>query len=75
VTIWAGNPLQYTIKKKNLVFFNHWVGRLEQLDHSRNSLRFFYHWAGCPKQFDPFQKKKNKKTKKMGRLPNNLFSL
>jgi len=64
VTIWVGNPLQYTIKKI-LVFFNHWVGRLEQLDHSRNSSRFFYHWAGCPKQFDPFQtnKKNKKKTK------------
>jgi hypothetical protein len=39
------------------------AGRLEQLDHSRNSSRFFYHRAGCPKQFDSFQKKKQKNQK------------
>jgi len=59
ILYWAGNPLQYTItKKKILVFFNHWAGRLEQLDHSWNSSRFFYHRVDCPEQFDSFQKKK-----------------
>jgi len=64
MTIWAGNPLKYTItKKKFLVFFNHRAGRLEQLDHSWNSSRFFYHRVGCPEQFDSFKKKKGSSLK------------
>ena len=58
VTIWAGNPLQYTItKKKILVFFNHWAGRLEQLDHSR-FFAFLLSLGRLPKTIWSISKKK-----------------
>jgi hypothetical protein len=50
VTIWAGNPLQYTItKKKSSHFILYRAGRLVQLDHLKKK---------------PINQKKKKKEKK-----------